>query len=202
MRRAKLQSYRDGGSSKAGLKLRRLSGKQRNYVRTRMRRIANEIVKLAKEFKANIAIERLNHLRKHKGEWSKKSRKKVNRIPYGLFRHALKYVAEREGAVVKEIKPNYTSQMCPRCGHVGKDNWKGYLYFKCVKCGYEADRDRVVSLNLALRAAPKLGVPKRYFLSQTPEGDASVSRHALKDEGCRWRQTTQSFKSTDLSVGS
>jgi len=196
-RRAKLQSHKDKGSSKAGLKLRRLSGKQKNYVRTRMWQIANEIVKLAKQFKANIAIERLKHLRKRKGEWNKKSRRKVNRIPYRFFRHALKCVAEREGVIVEEIKPDYTSQTCPRCGHVGKENWKGYTYFKCVKCGYEADRDRVASLNISLRAAPKVGFPKRYFWSQIPEVGVSVSRHVLKDERCgRWHQTTPSFKPT------
>ncbi len=74
-RRTKLQSYRDRGSSKAGLKLKNLSGKQRNYVRTRVWQISGEIVKLAKEFNANIAIERLKHLRKRKGEWGKNSRK-------------------------------------------------------------------------------------------------------------------------------
>ncbi len=201
-RREKLQSYRDKGSSKAGLKLKRLSGKQRNYVKTRMWQIANQIVKMAKQFNANIVIEKLRNLRKRKGEWSKKGRKKVNRIPYALFRHALKCVAEREGVFIKEVKPNYTSQTCPRCGYVGRENWKGYVYFKCAKCGYEADRDRVASLNIALSAAPKVGVPKRYFWSQIREGDASVSGHVLKDEGCRWHQTTPSFKPTDLSVGS
>jgi IS605 OrfB family transposase len=194
-RRAKLQSYRDKDSSKAGLKLKRLSGKQSNYVRTRVWQIANEIVKLAKQFNANIAIERLRHLRKHKGMWVKKSRRKVNRIPYALFIHALKCVAEREGVFVKEIKPNYTSQTCPRCGHTGKENWMGYVYFKCAKCGYEADRDRVASLNLALRAAPKVAIPKAYFRSQIPEGGASVSRHVLQDEGVeRWHQTHHSCK--------
>jgi IS605 OrfB family transposase len=201
-RRARLQSYRDKGSSKAGLKLKKLSGGQRNCVRTRVWQIANEIVKLAKQFNVNIAIERLRHLRKRKGKWTKKSRKKVNRIPYGFFKHALKCVAERESVFIKPLKPNYTSQTCPRCGHVGKENWRGYVYFKCVKCGYEADRDRVASLNLALSAAPKVGVPKRYFWSQTREGGASVSRHVLKDEGCgRWHQTTSSFKPTFFRRG-
>ncbi|MGC8936390.1 MAG: hypothetical protein ACP5KV_03375 [Candidatus Methanomethylicaceae archaeon] len=55
-------------------------------------------------------------------------------------------------------------------------NWKGYVYFKCVKCGYEADIDPVASLNIALRAAQRAGVPKRYFWSQI-RGGASVSRH-------------------------
>ncbi|MGC8936391.1 MAG: IS200/IS605 family accessory protein TnpB-related protein [Candidatus Methanomethylicaceae archaeon] len=83
--RRAFQGYRETISrGKAGLK-QRLSGRQRNYVKTRMWQIANEIVNLAKELNANIAIERLRHLRKRKGEWRKKSRKKVNRIPYALF---------------------------------------------------------------------------------------------------------------------
>jgi len=181
-RRAKLQEYRDTVSrGKAGLKLRRLSGKQRNYVRTRMWQIANEIVKLAKQFNANIAIEELS-LRKRKGEWSKKSRRKVNRIPYGFFRHALKYVAEREGVVVKEIEPSYTSQTCSRCGHIGKENWKGYSYFRCVKCGYEANRDRVASLNITERASK---IKIHCSQAQFPLGNAPVNGHVWKDEGCR-----------------
>ncbi len=199
-RRAKLQSYRDEGSSRAGLKLKKLSGKQRSYVRTRIWQIANEIVKLAKGLNSNIAIERLRYLRKRKGEWSKKSAHKVNRIPYGFFRHALKRVAEREGIMVIEVKSSYTNQTCSRCWYIENENWRGYVYFKCVKCGYEANRDRVASLNIALRAAPKAGVPKCYFWSQLAEGEASLSKLVLKDEGHRWHQTTPSFKPTDLSV--
>ncbi|KPV65349.1 MAG: putative transposase [Candidatus Bathyarchaeota archaeon BA1] len=83
-RRAKLQRYRDTVSKgKAGLKLMRLSGKQRNYVKTRVRQITNEIVNLAKTFNANIAIERLRHLRKRKGEWSKKPEEKSTAFPTG-----------------------------------------------------------------------------------------------------------------------
>jgi IS605 OrfB family transposase len=153
-----------------------------------MWQIANEVVKLAKQFNANIAIERLKHLRKHNGEWSRKSRRKTNRIPYSFFRHALKCVAEREGVLIKEVKPNYTSQTCPTCGHIGRENWRGYVRFKCVKCGYEADRDRAASLNIALRAT-KVADHK----GQIPQRDAPVSGHVLKDEGCgRWHQTTSS----------
>jgi len=200
-RRAKLQEYRDTVSrGKAGLKLKRLSGKQRNYVRTTMWQMANQIVKLAEDLDANIAIEGLEHLRKRKGEWSRKSTRKVNRIPYGFFRHALKHVAEREGVIVKETRPNYTSQTCPRCRHMGRQNWKGYSYFKCVRCGYEADRDRTASLNIALRAAPEVAIPKPYFVSQIPKGDAPVSGHVLQDEGVeRPRQTHHELQAPDFS---
>jgi len=201
-RRAKLQKYRDTVSrGKAGLKLKRLSGKQRNYVRTRMWQIANEIVKLAKEFNANIAIERLRGLRKRKGEWNKKSTRKVNRIPYGLFRHTLKCVAEREGVVVEEVKPSYTSQTCPRCGHAGKENWKGYVYFRCTKCGYEADRDGVASLNIAQRAAQTTlrSDPQRasFLWEAPPSVGASCKMKRLKDR----IKPPQSCKPTDSSVG-
>jgi IS605 OrfB family transposase len=66
---------------------------------------SQEVVKLAKRFNANIAVEKLRNLRKHRGEWSKNSRKKVNRIPYAPLRHALKSVAEREGTLIKEVSP-------------------------------------------------------------------------------------------------
>jgi hypothetical protein len=81
-KRATLQQYRDATSrSKAGLMLQRLSSRQRNYVRTSIRALANEVVKLAETFNANIAIEKLTHLRKRRGGWSAKSRRKVNRFP-------------------------------------------------------------------------------------------------------------------------
>jgi len=78
-----------------------------------------------------------------------------------------------------------------------KENWKGYSYFKCAKCGYKADRDRVASLNIAERATHVADPAK----GQPPLGDAPVSGRALKGEGCRWHQTIQSFKPTAFRRG-
>jgi IS605 OrfB family transposase len=190
-RRALLQQHRDTlTSSKAGQKLKRLSRKQRNYVRTRTWQITNSIVELAKNFNASIAIEKLKGLRKRGTEWSHKSRRKVNRIPYGFLGYTLKHVAEREVVPMQEIDPRYTSQICPCCGYTAKANWKGYAYFKCMECGYEANRDRVASLNIALRAA-RTGIPDtcNVGLARIPEGSASVSRRVWQGEGF---QTTAS----------
>jgi IS605 OrfB family transposase len=198
-RRALLQEHRDTVSrGKAGLKLRRLSGNQRNYVRTRIWQISNEIVKLAKRFNANIAIEGLRNLRKRKGEWGRKSRRKTNRIPYGFFRYALKHIAEREGVAIQEVNARYTSQTCPKCGYISKKNWIGYKYFKCIKCRCEANRDRIASLNIAERAS-QVANP---YLTQIPLGDPSVNKGVLKDEGVeRWHQTHQSFKPMNSFMG-
>ncbi len=177
-RRSVLQQHRDKGSSKAGLKLKRLSGQQRNYVKTNLWQLANDLVTFARNYQANIAIERLHHLRKRKGQWTKKSRKKTNRIPYSLFRQTLQHVATQEGVFITEINPHYTSQACPRCGHTSKKNWRGYSYFCCKICGSEAHRDRVASMNLAKRA-------NQLFQSRvqsSPFRNVAVNPRVLEDE--------------------
>jgi IS605 OrfB family transposase len=202
-RRSVLQQHRDTLSrSKAGLKLKRLAKRQRDYVWTSIWAVANEIVQQAEAFGANIAVERLRHLRKSRCEWSAKSRRKVNRIPYGFLRHALRHVAERQGVLLVEVDPRYTSQMCPHCGHTSKANWRGYSYFKCVSCGYEANRDRAASLNIALRAAQTQHTSMVKYVGQFPGGSASVSRRVWQGEGFeRSHQTTPSCKPTSLSGG-
>ncbi len=182
-RRAALQQLRDTSSrSKAGLKLKRLGMRQRNYVRTSIWNIANQIVHQAQVLEASVAIEKLRHLRKRRGEWSAGSRRKVNRIPYGFLRHALKHVAQRHGVALVEVDPRYTSQACPYCGHTGRANWVGYAYFKCRACGYDANRDRAASLNIALRAAQTSSTHVS-SAGQIPEGSASVCRRVWQGEG-------------------
>lgn len=186
-RRAKLQGYRDrkGFRGKAGLKLKRLSGRQRCFVKTRLWMAANEFVTLAKASNCEVAIERLRNLRRHRGEFRKKSSRKTNRIPYGFLRRALRCVCEREGIILREVSGAYTSQTCPRCGFVSRGSWVRYKLFRCVKCGHEANRDRVASLNVALRAlgaAPHTAIPRGYVGNQISERNASVSRRVRQDE--------------------
>ena len=50
----------------------------------------------------------------------------------------------------KEVVPDYTSQTCPVCSHLEKENRNGKS-FKCKCCGYEADADYVGSLNIKAR---------------------------------------------------
>jgi len=186
-RRAKLQAHRDTRNrSKAGKKLKRFSRQQRNYTRTRCWQLAAEIVKLAGQFEARIALERLKHLRKRRGEWGKRSRKKVNRIPYGLLRFAIEHKAAQEGIDVQVVNARYTSQTCPRCGLVDKANRRNFHYFMCVRCNFEANADRVASLNLCRRAEPK-GWRPRQPESQIPAAGGPVNGRVLSGEGVSWQ---------------
>lgn len=210
-RRAKLQQYRDTiTSSKAGLKLKKLSGKQRRYVRTNVWMLANQIVRLAKQYNAKIiSIEALKHLRRKKGrkKMSKQSRRKVNRIPYGLLKHCLTSVCARDGVELVLVNPKHTSQECQKCHHISKKNLVGYKLFHCEKCGFECNRDRNASVNIAARANQFSMHPRQVqkVLAQVSGGDAAVNRHGLKDEGSVKSPegvSYQSFRPPDLSGGS
>jgi len=201
-RRAKLQAYRDANSrSKAGKKLKRLSRRQRNYTRTRCWQLAGDLVMLAKRFDARITIERLKHLRKRRGEWGKRSRKCVNRIPYRFLRFTIEHKAIQEGIIVKAVSARYTSQTCPRCGLVDKANRRNFHYFRCVRCGFEANPDRVASPNICRRAGPQGWRPEQPE-SQIPVAGGPVNGRVLSDEGVCWQPDHPRDKPRNLVRGS
>ena len=202
-RRAVLQEYRDekGHRGKAGLKLKQLSGRQRNYVRTNTWLLAKQLTDLAREHNATIAIERLYKLRRRKGQLTRKSRRKTNRIPYGFFRHALAHESAQLGIPLVEVPAKYTSQTCPRCGHISRSNRKNWRYFKCIRCGFEANADRVASVNICRKAIQLATYP--VTRDQVLPTGASVSRLTMQDEEASWqRPMPQSCKPTISIVGS
>ena len=61
----------------------------------------------------------------------------------------LKYKAQRNGGLVINVNPKYTSQRCPRCGHIEKSNRdKKHHVFCCKNCDYRSNDDRIGAMNL------------------------------------------------------
>ena len=61
----------------------------------------------------------------------------------------LKYKAGRAGSHVINTDPAYTSQTCPVCGHAERKNRNHEQHlFRCCKCGYRSNDDRVGAMNL------------------------------------------------------
>ena len=59
------------------------------------------------------------------------------------------YKAVRAGSHVVKFDPAYTSQACPVCGHTEKKNRsKEKHFFRCRKCGYQSNDDRIGAMNL------------------------------------------------------
>lgn len=65
------------------------------------------------------------------------------------FRQLLEYKAKMNKSMVIAVDPKYTSQQCPKCGHIEKANRdKRNHIFKCKNCSYQSNDDRIGAMNL------------------------------------------------------
>lgn len=59
------------------------------------------------------------------------------------------YKAKQNQSAVIKVSPKYTSQCCPKCGHIEKANRNKELHlFTCKNCGYKSNDDRIGAMNL------------------------------------------------------
>ena len=70
---------------------------------------------------------------------------------WGEFRRQLAYKLEWQGATLLAVPPHHTSQTCPCCGHVSKDNRLTQARFLCISCGYGNHADVVGAINVLER---------------------------------------------------
>lgn len=59
------------------------------------------------------------------------------------------YKAKQNQSAVIKVSPKYTSQCCPKCGHIEQANRNKKLHlFTCKNCGYKSNDDRIGAMNL------------------------------------------------------
>lgn len=123
----------------------RLRARLRNQQRDLFHRTAREIV----DNYQTIAIERLEirpMTRQTNGlEWS------TANANWGTFTAILKNKAREAGRIVIEVRPEYTSQRCSRCGVIEKKTID-QRWHACASCGLELDRDHNAAKNILHRA--------------------------------------------------
>jgi IS605 OrfB family transposase len=84
-------------------------------------------------------------------------------IALGQIKELIKTKAKEKGKVVIDVNEDYTSQVCPNCGHIEKkgnredksDNLSVRQHH-CIKCGYTGDRDAVGAINIKLKGIAEL----------------------------------------------
>jgi len=84
---------------------------------------------------------------------SKERRKRNARTPWETIHRKLS-----EKALVVKVPPRNTSRTCPRCGCVAKT--RAGRVFKCPKCGFELERQKLASLNIYLKYTKMWGFPR------------------------------------------
>ena len=97
------------------------------------------------------AIEDLKGIKENVVRMTKSKQRHTEIVGWSYFdlEQKLKYKAEWVGSMVVKFNPAYTSQTCPKCGHVDRTNRdKRKHVFKCKCCGYQSNDDRVAAMNL------------------------------------------------------
>lgn len=148
--RSSIQSKGTRGSKKL---LKRLSGRERTTSNIINHTIAKQVVQDAISQNKGIAIEDLKNIRKTSKRRNKKFRTKLGRWSFHDLRSKIEYKAQLKGIPVIAVRPNYTSQTCNECKHIGKRTNK---VFKCTNqhCGVDTlDADFNAAKNISTLGA-------------------------------------------------
>lgn len=146
--KAKLQHL---GTRSAKRKLKKLSGRERRFVRDVNHIISKQIVN--KSFNV-IALEKLEIEKTKKN--GRRFNRKLGSWSYNQLSTFIEYKAESTGKTIVEVNPRYTSQMCSICGNINESNRKG-LVFQCGECGYELNADLNAARNIAVLGMSEYG---------------------------------------------
>lgn len=79
--------------------------------------------------------------------------KRYEQVSWAFFQlgQFLTYKAHLNGSEVVQVSAKYTSQRCPKCGRIRKNNRKhDYHLYVCDKCGYKSNDDRIGAINIQL----------------------------------------------------
>lgn len=120
-----------------------------------LEQLVNEFLDYCQEKGYNhIVMENLN-LQKNKSEAKNKDGINYNRIASLLhlndIKHVIKRLANKRDIAVSWVNPKYTSQQCPICGHINKDNRITQEVFCCENCFHNNNADINAAINIKNR---------------------------------------------------
>jgi len=102
-----------------------------------------------------------------KKKTSKSRRKRNARTPWKLIQRKLS-----EKVLVVKVSPKNTSRTCPRCRFISKTQ-TGRV-FKCPRCSFELDRQKLASINIYLKYTKMWGLPHSNDLDEWMKGELWV----------------------------
>jgi putative transposase len=151
------KSLQQKGTRSAKRRLVALSGRERRFTADVNHRISKEIA----QPHTLIGLENLNHIReitrsksgKKASEKQKKANRNKSKWALAELHSFVDYKSVINTSLAIKVPANYTSQCCPKCGHVSKENRPNQgLIFDCQSCDYKLHADLVGARNIALRA--------------------------------------------------
>ncbi len=130
--------------------LRRISGREKRFVLDQARVAAKRIVEYAARYdRPIIVLEDLEGIRDAKAR-GKEGRRRLHSWEHRMTQECIRNNAEEHGIPIVFVKPAYSSQACPDCGHTERANRNG-PWFHCRACGYQNHADVIGATNVQHR---------------------------------------------------
>lgn len=132
--------------------LRTLAGRETRFMTAVNHTISKKLIEFAIENEVSvIGMEDLTGIRKEtESKIAKEFRYEHSSWAFRQLQGFVEYKAKEAGIAILYVNPEHTSQTCPRCNHISRNNRSG-LSFRCEKCGYETHADRVGAMNIEHR---------------------------------------------------
>jgi len=151
--RQRLQNFRSKlqqcGTKSAKRHLKKLSKHEYHFITNQNHIISKEIVGKAKDTQSRISLEDLKGIRE-RTTVKKSQRYRHNSWSFYQLKNFIEYKAKLSGVPTIVINPAYTSQQCPECGYIHKDN-RNRSKFKCGKCDFVGHADHTAAINIAAK---------------------------------------------------
>ena len=153
-KRAKYQKLRAilqaKGTKSAKRRLKKLSGRENRWISDVNHCLSKTLVQ---KYGANtlFVLENLNGVSFERADLPKALRNQNKSWAFYQLEQFLTYKAHLNNSEVVEVSAQYTSQRCPKCGVIKKDNRNhGKHEYHCDNCGYRSNDDRIGAMNIQL----------------------------------------------------
>ena len=160
----KRQSLQSKNTKSAKRRLKELSGRENRWMTDVNHQLSKTLVSenpntlIVVEDLTNVTFDTVSH------------RKKENRYEHHSWafyqlQQDIAYKAREHGSYLIKVNPAYTSQRCPKCGTICKENRdKTNHIYHCNNCHYQSNDDRVAAMNIVqLGQLKQQGVKKPSF---------------------------------------
>ena len=143
--RAQLQAK---GTKSAKRRLKKIGQRENRFISDVNHRLTKTLVN---HYGPNtiFALEDLTNVRFATEKAAKKRRYEMVSWTFYQFEQFLAYKANLNSSTVVKVSPRFTSQRCPKCGRIRKENRNHELHlYICDKCGYKSNDDRLAAMNI------------------------------------------------------
>lgn len=143
------QQLQSKGTKSAKRRLKAISGRENRWMSDINHRISKTLVeKYGKD--TLFVLEDLTGVSFEESNLTRTAKQKYDLRSWAFYQleQLLTYKAHENRSEVVKVSAKYTSQRCPKCGTIHKDNRDHYKHLYSCQCGYKSNDDRIGAMNI------------------------------------------------------